>query len=82
MKQEARIIALIKPQFEVGKGLVGNGGVVRDPTRHTKVIEDLTVFFSQTDLSTEFIIPSPILGPKGNKEFIISMKIKSCHDFI
>ena len=82
MKQEARIIALIKPQFEVGKGLVGKGGVVRDPTLHTKVIEDLTVFFSQTDLSTEFIIPSPILGPKGNKEFIISMKIKSCHDFI
>jgi 23S rRNA (cytidine1920-2'-O)/16S rRNA (cytidine1409-2'-O)-methyltransferase len=77
MKKDARIVALIKPKFEVGKGLVGKGGVVRDPTLHTKVIEDLTAFFSQTGLSIELIIPSPILGPKGNKEFFISLKIKS-----
>ena len=74
MKEDARILALIKPQFEVGKGLVGKGGVVRDPTLHTKVIEDLTVYFSHRGLATEFVIPSPILGPKGNKEFVISLK--------
>lgn len=74
MKKNARIVALIKPQFEVGKGLVGKGGVVRNPKLHTKVIEDLKAFFSQTGLSIEFIIPSPILGPKGNKEFVISLK--------
>lgn len=74
MKQEAKIIALIKPQFEVGKGLVGKGGVVKDRTLHTKVIDDLTDFFSKIPLQTEFVIPSPILGPKGNKEFFISLK--------
>lgn len=75
MKKNAPILALIKPQFEVGKGLVGKGGVVRDPALHAKVIEDLSVFFSKTGLSKEFVIPSPILGPKGNKEFIISLKL-------
>ncbi len=74
MKKDARIIALIKPQFEVGKGLVGKGGVVRDAALHTGVIEDLRLFFTQTGLSIEFLIPSPILGPKGNKEFVISLK--------
>ena len=74
MKEDARILALIKPQFEVGKGLVGKGGVVRDPTLHSKVVEDLTAYFSHRDLATEFVIPSPILGPKGNKEFVISLK--------
>ena len=74
MKKDARILSLIKPQFEVGKGYVGKGGVVRDPVLHSRVIEDLSVFFSKTGLSSEFVIPSPILGPKGNKEFIISLK--------
>lgn len=78
MKKNAPILALIKPQFEVGKGLVGKGGVVSDPVLHAKVIEDLSAFFSKTGLSKEFVIPSPILGPKGNKEFIISLKLLSC----
>jgi 23S rRNA (cytidine1920-2'-O)/16S rRNA (cytidine1409-2'-O)-methyltransferase len=75
MKKNAPILALIKPQFEVGKSLVGKGGVVRDPALHAEVIEDLSVFFSKTGLSKEFVIPSPIFGPKGNKEFIISLKL-------
>lgn len=75
MKKNAPIIALIKPQFEVGKDLVGKGGVVKDPALHAEVIEDLSVFFSKTGLSKGFVIPSPIFGPKGNKEFIISLKL-------
>ena len=71
---DARILALIKPQFEVGKGRVGKGGVVRDPLLHDEVIKDLSDFFSGLGLEPEAIIPSPILGPKGNKEFIISLK--------
>ena len=74
LKKGAGILALIKPQFEVGKENVGKGGVVRDPTLHTEVIKDLSNFFSKTGLLREFVIPSPILGPKGNKEFIISLK--------
>ncbi len=74
MKKDAWILALIKPQFEVGKGKVGKGGVVRDPALHAEVIQDCSNFFTQTGLACKFVIPSPILGPKGNKEFIIALK--------
>jgi 23S rRNA (cytidine1920-2'-O)/16S rRNA (cytidine1409-2'-O)-methyltransferase len=66
----ARIVTLIKPQFEVGKGKVGKGGVVRDENLHTQVIDELTRFFQQLGLTCEPPITSPILGPKGNREFI------------
>lgn len=74
MKDSSIILALIKPQFEVGKGQVGKGGVVRDPELHTAVIRDLRTFFHEIDLNTEGVIPSPILGPKGNREFIVYIK--------
>jgi 23S rRNA (cytidine1920-2'-O)/16S rRNA (cytidine1409-2'-O)-methyltransferase len=77
MKEDARIMALIKPQFEVGKGRVGKGGVVRDPVLHAQVIKSLSDFFTRTGLLREFVIPSPILGPKGNKEFFICLKCAS-----
>jgi 23S rRNA (cytidine1920-2'-O)/16S rRNA (cytidine1409-2'-O)-methyltransferase len=67
----AFIIALIKPQFEVGKGKVGKGGVVRDPDLHQEVIESLALFFKDSGWSVEGHIPSPILGPKGNREFLM-----------
>ena len=67
----AFIIALIKPQFEVGKGQVGKGGVVRDPAQHGRVIEDLTGFFKSSAWVVEGYIPSPLLGAKGNREFLI-----------
>ena len=71
LKQNSRIIALIKPQFEVGKGKVGKGGVVRDSDLHDKVIKDITEFFTKTGLKCGSVIPSPIFGSKGNKEFLI-----------
>jgi 23S rRNA (cytidine1920-2'-O)/16S rRNA (cytidine1409-2'-O)-methyltransferase len=74
MKKDARILALIKPQFEVGKGNVGKGGVVRDPVLHAEVIKSLSDFFIRTGLLCEIVFPSPILGPKGNKEFFIYLK--------
>lgn len=74
MKETSAILALVKPQFEVGKGQVGKGGVVRDPELHTAVIHDLRTFFHETGLYTEGVIPSPILGPKGNREFIVYLK--------
>jgi 23S rRNA (cytidine1920-2'-O)/16S rRNA (cytidine1409-2'-O)-methyltransferase len=77
MKEDARILALIKPQFEVGKGNVGKGGVVRDPVLHDKVIKSLSDFFAKTGLLCEFVIPSPIRGPKRNKEFFICLKCAS-----
>jgi 23S rRNA (cytidine1920-2'-O)/16S rRNA (cytidine1409-2'-O)-methyltransferase len=74
MKKDAKILALIKPQFEVGKGRVGKGGVVRDTALHKEVIASLSDFFAQMTLSCESVIPSPIEGPKGNKEFMAYLK--------
>jgi len=74
MKNEAAVIALIKPQFEVGKNNVGKGGVVRNPDLHNRVIADLTDFFSKIGLACRSLVCSPILGPKGNKEFLIHLK--------
>ncbi len=74
MKKQASIVALIKPQFEVGKGYVGKGGVVRDPLLHKKVIRELTDFFHQKGFACESVVPSPLRGPKGNKEFFILLK--------
>ena len=65
------IIALIKPQFEVGKGKVGKGGVVRDPELHQEVIDDIIGFCADLGLQSKGVTPSPILGPKGNTEFLI-----------
>lgn len=73
LKKGALILALIKPQFEVGKGKVGKGGVVKDPLLHEEVIHTLSSFFDEIGLKKNIIVPSPILGPKGNKEFIISL---------
>ena len=76
LKQQGKILALIKPQFEVGKGEVGKGGVVKDPVLHEAVIADLSVFFSDAGFVPGPVIPSPILGPKGNREFIIYLTKK------
>lgn len=74
MKPDSSLIALIKPQFEAGKGRVGKGGVIRDSGLHQEIIDDLSHFFQSIGLAVPGIIPSPILGPKGNAEFLIHLK--------
>lgn len=74
LNDDARILALIKPQFEVGKNHVGKGGVVRDDTLHAQVIHELSSFFKEKGMSCEKVIPSSILGPKGNREFFILIR--------
>lgn len=71
LKPPARIVALIKPQFEVGKGRVGKGGVVRDPDVRDTVVHDLIRHFTEMGFSCSSALPSPILGPKGNQEFLV-----------
>jgi 23S rRNA (cytidine1920-2'-O)/16S rRNA (cytidine1409-2'-O)-methyltransferase len=77
MKESTRILALIKPQFEVGKGRVGKGGIVRDPALHESVITELAGFFSGMALFREAMVPSPILGAKGNKEFFMLLALSN-----
>jgi 23S rRNA (cytidine1920-2'-O)/16S rRNA (cytidine1409-2'-O)-methyltransferase len=72
-REKISVIALIKPQFEVGRGKVGKGGVVRDPALHEKVINEIIDFCKTSKLQSCGVTPSPILGPKGNKEFLIHL---------
>ncbi len=69
----ARLIALIKPQFEVGKGQVGKGGVVRDPALHEAVCARIEAWLGAREgWRVLGLTESPILGPEGNKEFLIA----------
>lgn len=70
LAQGGRIVVLIKPQFEVGKGEVGKGGIVREPEKHQKVVEDVVAFAKGIGLLDNGIIDSPILGADGNREFL------------
>jgi 23S rRNA (cytidine1920-2'-O)/16S rRNA (cytidine1409-2'-O)-methyltransferase len=71
LKPRGRLLPLIKPQFEVGRGQVGKGGVVSDPGQHARVIVELDQFFRGLGLECTPAVPSPIDGPKGNKEFFM-----------
>ena len=69
--KSGEMVALIKPQFEVGKGEVGKGGVVRDEAKQMAVVEKIKGFCEEIGLTVMGVIESPILGPKGNREFLI-----------
>jgi len=73
LSADAEILALIKPQFEVGRGEVGKGGVVRDQRKHDLVIERITAFSASLGLTVRGVVESPVLGPKGNREFLIHL---------
>ena len=77
LKVDATVVTLIKPQFEVGRDRVGKGGVVKNPALHEEVIQSLSQFFETGGFRVHGVIPSPITGPKGNKEFLCHMKMKS-----
>lgn len=71
-KSGTRLVALIKPQFEVGKGRVGKGGVVREPELHVEVCERIADWLNSLDgWTVEGLTTSPITGPEGNVEFLI-----------
>jgi 23S rRNA (cytidine1920-2'-O)/16S rRNA (cytidine1409-2'-O)-methyltransferase len=68
------LIALIKPQFEAGREHVGKKGVVRDPETHSRVCEEIRGFCEKLRLTVDGIVPSPILGPEGNREFLLAAR--------
>jgi 23S rRNA (cytidine1920-2'-O)/16S rRNA (cytidine1409-2'-O)-methyltransferase len=65
-----RIVALIKPQFEVGKGEVGKGGIVKDPSQHQRVISEVNAAAASLGMKVVGVIESPIKGADGNVEFL------------
>jgi 23S rRNA (cytidine1920-2'-O)/16S rRNA (cytidine1409-2'-O)-methyltransferase len=74
----ASVVALIKPQFEAGRSEVARGqGVVRDPQIHRRVLLDVLGFVCQTGYQIQGLIRSPILGPKGNVEFLTWLNLPS-----
>jgi 23S rRNA (cytidine1920-2'-O)/16S rRNA (cytidine1409-2'-O)-methyltransferase len=68
----ARLVALIKPQFEAGRAHVGRGGVVRDPVVHETVCREISALFRELGFTVLGVTPSPVLGPKGNREFLLA----------
>jgi len=71
-RTDARLCALVKPQFEAGRGEVGKGGVVRDPAIHARVCDDVAIWLTGQGWTVVGITPSPITGPEGNVEFLIA----------
>ncbi|MBI3505569.1 MAG: TlyA family RNA methyltransferase [Proteobacteria bacterium] len=70
----AILVALIKPQFEVGPARVGKGGVVRDPVLHDEVCARIAAWLPEQGWAVLGIEPSPILGPEGNREFLVAAR--------
>ena len=69
-REGGSIVALIKPQFEAGRN-EGKKGVVRDPTVHQRIVEDMTAFSTGLGLDVVGVCDSPITGPAGNREFFL-----------
>ena len=74
LKDNAVILALIKPQFEAGREEIGKHGVVQDPAVHTRVVEQIVDLCKSAGLEVVGTCPSSLLGPEGNREFFILAK--------
>jgi 23S rRNA (cytidine1920-2'-O)/16S rRNA (cytidine1409-2'-O)-methyltransferase len=72
MATAAELVALIKPQFEVGREFVGRGGMVTDAAQHTRVCEEVSAFLEEQGWTVTGITPSPVEGGDGNAEFLIA----------
>ena len=71
LKPGGRLVALVKPQFEVERDEVGAGGIIRDPALHTRVVADITDAAHRVGLERLGLEPSPITGAEGNREFLM-----------
>lgn len=70
-----QVVALVKPQFEAGRHDVGKGGVVRDPAVHRSVLASVLAFTGDEGFAVQGLMPSPILGPAGNVEFLLWLSV-------
>ena len=74
LKPQAAMIALVKPQFEVGKGEVGKGGIVKSVEKHQQVLQHIRAYARSIGLTVAGVIESPIKGADGNTEFLMYLK--------
>ena len=70
LKDGGRVVILVKPQFEVGRGEVGKGGVVRDPAQHARVVAEVNACALALGLAVGGVTESPVTGADGNREFL------------
>jgi 23S rRNA (cytidine1920-2'-O)/16S rRNA (cytidine1409-2'-O)-methyltransferase len=75
LRPGGEILALVKPQFEVGKGRVGKGGVVRDPALQQEAVQKVADCARHLGLRVSDSFPSPLKGPKGNQEYFLYLKV-------
>lgn len=75
LSRPAELIALVKPQFEVGKGAVGKGGIVRDPKLHEEVLANMEQLARELGAELLGICDSPITGADGNREFLMGLRL-------
>jgi 23S rRNA (cytidine1920-2'-O)/16S rRNA (cytidine1409-2'-O)-methyltransferase len=73
LTHDGEAVALVKPQFEIGKGLVGKGGVVRDAAHHRTVVSRVARFCVLHGWHVRGVTASPLKGPKGNREFFLHL---------
>jgi 23S rRNA (cytidine1920-2'-O)/16S rRNA (cytidine1409-2'-O)-methyltransferase len=78
---DANIMALIKPQFEAGRGQVGKGGIVKDTAVHRQVLLDILNWATAVGLPPHGLIRSPIVGSEGNVEFLVWLRPQPRTDF-
>lgn len=74
VRPDGHVVALVKPQFEAGRGAVGRGGVVRDPAVHVEVIEEALAAAAREGLTPVAVTASPITGPAGNIEYLVHFR--------
>ncbi len=75
LREPGQVVALVKPQFEVGRGQVGKGGVVRDPELHRSAVSTVCEAARTIGFALRGECESPLLGPKGNKEFLVHLEL-------
>jgi 23S rRNA (cytidine1920-2'-O)/16S rRNA (cytidine1409-2'-O)-methyltransferase len=75
LKDEGRLLVLLKPQFEARRGEVGKGGVIKEPLMHTTVLGRFITWVVENDFRLKGLVASPILGAEGNREFFVLLKL-------
>jgi 23S rRNA (cytidine1920-2'-O)/16S rRNA (cytidine1409-2'-O)-methyltransferase len=74
LRENADVVALVKPQFEAGRREVGKGGIIRDPSVHARVVDEITAAADALGLTRAGMTESPIAGMEGNREFLLHLR--------